>query len=119
MPILRREKRIVARPKRRRWVTLLCSGVCIGLGIIQLQLALWPQPIRVAVLIAGFFVALALVAFNTMENMLRGHRCQECGARCHATISPIWAKDGDPVHYVCRACDIEWDTGATYSTPND
>lgn len=119
MPTLRREKRIIVRPKRRRWVALLGAGASIGLGIIQLELAPWPQPIRVAVLIAGFVVAVAWVALVTMEKLLRGHRCQECGARCHATISPFWAKDGDPVHYVCRACDIEWDTGATYSTPND
>lgn len=119
MPILRRESRIVARPKRRRWVVLLGAGVCLGLGMIQLQLAPWPQPIRVAVLMGGFVVTLVLVLMVTMQNLLRGYRCQECGARCHATISPLWAKDGDPVHYVCQACDIEWDTGATYSTPND
>ena len=119
MPILRREKRIVARPKRRRWFALLFVSFCMVVGVAQLQLATWPQPMRVAVLIACFAVTVAWVAYVTMENLLSGYRCQQCGARCHATISPLWAKDGDPIRYVCRACDIEWDTGGTYSTPND
>jgi hypothetical protein len=119
MPKLRREKRTIPRPKRRRWFALMLASFCMAVGVAQLQLASWPQPVRIAVLIACFGVAVALGAYFTMGNILGGYRCQECGARCRATISPLWAKDGDPVRYLCRACDIEWDTGGTYSTPNN
>lgn len=119
MAILRREKRTVVRPKRRRGRALLIASFCMAAGVAQLQLAAWPQSIRVAVLVVCFVSALACVAYAFSEKFLNGYRCQECGARCHATISPIWAKDGDPVRYICKACDIEWDTGSNYSTPND
>lgn len=58
--------------KRRRGRALLIASFCMTVGVAQLQLASWPQSIRVAVLVVGFVSALAWVAFAFSEKFLNG-----------------------------------------------
>jgi hypothetical protein len=69
--------------------------------------ALWPA--------AVFFVAWVLAWIGLDAVILRRYSCPSCGQRiAHPTI--LSRKAGDPIHYYCSKCDIEWDTGLRESS---
>ena len=45
------------------------------------------------------------------------YRCPDCCAVLYrrGMITPK-LRDGDPVHFFCERCDVNWDTGDVYTT---
>ena len=70
----------------------------------------WTQADHVPWMAVGFFliwIALWIIADMVM---LRHYRCPTCGQIIKGP-TVLRRKAGDPIHYYCGKCDIEWDTG--------
>ena len=66
-------------------------------------------------LAVGFFVAWIVAWIAADTNMWRNYRCPDCGQRIKSPTIPV-RNYGDPIHYYCDKCDIEWATGLREAT---
>jgi H+/gluconate symporter-like permease len=60
--------------------------------------------------IVGFVIAvpLAIVGLVRQERRWRRFPSPGCGTMLHREVA---GKPGDPITFVCKPCDTEWDTG--------
>lgn len=56
----------------------------------------------------SFLAGIAVWAWDD-RILLNSYRCPQCGTHLSPSMNPS-PNEGDPVTFICEACDIEWDT---------
>lgn len=97
---------------KRHFRDMLVLGVPFLLAVLApLLLGYLFQDYALPIFIAAFMVGvpIAIVGMVRQERRTRHFACPTCGTMLHRTGKDD--KDGDPVSFLCTACDTEWDTG--------
>lgn len=97
MPVLKPDRSV----RRRHFRELLLLGVPF---VGALMLAFTANGFWVG---SSLAVVLGLVGLYRQERRLRRSACPTC----RAALRREQGKPGDPITFVCSACDTEWDTG--------
>jgi hypothetical protein len=83
-------------------------GSAIGIGLAALIYFLWPNPPIWAFSIAlGAGFILFLVLFFRMRPKFK---CPQCGREL-VRETMLGTQAGEPIRFVCSACQIEWESG--------
>ena len=105
MPALKQDRTLMKRHFRDMLVLGLPFVLIVGLMVFG---ARWfDSP---AVFVGGFAIALPLAIAGLVRQQRRWRRFPCPGCRTMLERDP-GGKPGDPITFVCKACDTEWDTG--------
>jgi predicted RNA-binding Zn-ribbon protein involved in translation (DUF1610 family) len=66
-------------------------------------------------LATAFFIAWIVLWIILDRRMLHAYSCPSCGQRIKDPVIRN-RNAGDPIHYYCSYCDIQWDTGLKESS---
>jgi hypothetical protein len=83
-------------------------GCGVGIGLAALIYFLWPNPpIWAFSLALGVGFILFLVLFFRMRPKFK---CPQCGREL-GREAMLGKEEGEPIRFVCSACQIEWESG--------
>ena len=99
--------------KRRMYFAVLpwiiAAIVCFVLMVIPPP----PPTLRFFIGVGGFILSI-VIGLVTSQIVLRNFHCPDCGDHIP---EPTNTKrlSGDPINYLCKRCDVLWETGLTES----